>query len=238
MKNKLPTNTTKFLSLMLEEKIQKNKSDDIILFKKSYIKKFKNLNESDCSKYFGYLDSGKPLAMYIPPECIKLHSERKEKLKKEEEMYGSPGFKKSSDPSKYTIPHSFGGHPSGGGGIGGPPPDEDSDEALGFLGLLGAAGSSTAGRGLNKLISRGLMRSLPSWIPKKAAIAKKVGEGLSDISGSSYIDVNLDDMIFQNLKNIVSGAGSPFHKLQIPVHKDDPYDYWRRRSIADGASYI
>jgi hypothetical protein len=64
----------------------------------------------------------------------------------------------------------------------------------------------------------------------------KAGEAFSDILGGPYVDVNADDISFQNMRNMIQGAGSPFYKLQLPARQDDRYDWWRKMNLASSSS--
>lgn len=213
MNQKIKPTTKLFLTSLMEQKIQDDVGGYSMNFKKSYLSKFNNLQEDDCSKYFGMLGSGKPLAMYIPPECIEAYQK---KVKMEKQFEGGAG----SGPDEKEAPNE---EPGVGTSIFG-------GAAFGLSRILQPYLSKlkygTFGRG-GKQIKK----------PTLAGMALgKAGEALLDVSGGEYLAANADDIAFQAQKNLIAGAGSPFFKLQLPIRRDPTtkgdYDYWRRIQFA------
>lgn len=244
MTYKIPPTTKAFLSQLMENKIHKGVGDDFLNFKKSYLLKFDNLQEEDCSKYFASLDSGQPLAMNIPPECLKMYEEKKKKENAKPKNFGVGSSGKDEKKSDENKEEKLGDHL----GIFNPMTIKNpADIMLGDTDiggtLLTPASWLVGGIGEYLMKSKAapyLAKAVASKIPgglggalgsKMGRIVGKAGEAFSDILGSSYVDVNADDIAFQNTRNLIAGAGSPFYKLQVPARQDDRYDWWRKQQL-------
>lgn len=250
MYNKLPQSTKQYLSLLMEDKIHENRGDNTIDFKKSYLSKFNNLQEQDCSKYFNLIKSGKQASVPIPQECLQAYQEKlaKESLEKDLKADGGSGGGLDGKP-KPKSPN-----------LDSTPEKEKSQDYWGFLDMSsmknpldilggadvvgGAAGSYIVG-GLGELLAKGkwapaaagaIASKFPGPIGQAVAgkmgrVVGKAGEAFSDILAQKYVDVNADDLAYQLGANLLGGAGKPFVKLQMPVRQDDRYDWWRRQSL-------
>lgn len=244
MYKKIPPTTKQYLTILIEDKIQENLGDNLIDFKKSYLAKFNNLQEQDCSKYFGFLSSGKPLAMYIPPECLKAYQEKVEKENMAKNSTGS-GAGVAADPNK---------KPEKGDST----TETKDDNRWGILDVStmknpidilggpevvgGAAGSYILG-GLGELIAKGtiapkVVGAITSRWPGFGKLAGgavgqaigKAGEAFSDIAGKEFLKQQSSDIAFENMRNLVQGAGTPFHRIFLPMRKNNEYDFWRRQT--------
>ena len=234
MTYKIPPTTKLFLTKLMEEKIHQNVGGDYIDFKKSYLLKFNNLQEEDCSKYFSALDSGEPLSMYIPPECMKAYEEKKKKAN-----FGTGGSGKTEPKPgpEYIAPKD--GTNVNFYGIDTTLRKDILDIPAGDVGTLGGAAILTGLGGIAEpMLKSGALKlagkiadKVPGLGPFSAKIGMKAAEALSDILGTSYVGVNVDDIPFQNTKNLIQGAGKPFYQLQVPVRQDDKYDWWRRQAL-------
>lgn len=244
MYKKIPPTTKQYLSLLIEDKIQENRGDNFINFKKSYLSKFDNLQETDCSKYFGFLSSGKPLSMYIPPECLKAYQEKVERENMAKNSKGSGAGVGSSEKSKNddTTTET---KDDNRWGILDVSTMKDPIEILGGPGVVGGAAGSYILGGLGELIAKGTLApkvagAITSRWPGFGNLAGgavgeaigKAGEAFSDIAGKQLLKQQSSDIAFENMRNLLGGAGSPPHRLFIPIRKQNEYDFWRRQGTA------
>lgn len=214
----IPTNTQIYLASLMEQKIKNHPNDYCISFKNDYRVKFGGLRE--------------------------------EKNKDQKPVDPSKMVPPVTDPSKFK-----GG--GGGGGKGSGQPAEPGSENMAADNILfgGKDGLNPlafgAAYGVGKVADIG-SRFLPQKAietifspnsnlqkalgPQVFSIVKKSLENIADLSGSSYVDVNVDDIAYQNVLNTIAGAGRPFFKLQVPIRRDDPMDYWRRSYLAQQQS--
>ena len=240
MYKKIPPSTKQYLSLLIEDKIQENRGDNFINFKKSYLSKFDNLQETDCSKYFGFLSSGKPLAMYIPPECLKAYQEKVERENIAKNSKGSgagvgPEEKPKKDDSTTETKDD-----SHWDSILDVSTMKNPVDILGGPGVVGGAAGSYILGGLGELIAKGTLApkvagAISSRVPGLGNIAGgavgqaigKAGEAFTDIAGKEFL--HQQDPAFENMRNLLTGAGSPFHRIYLPVRTKNEYDYWRKQ---------
>ena len=241
MYNKLPQSTKQYLSLLMEDKIHENRGDNNIDFKKSYLSKFNNLQEQDCSKYFGFLSSGKPLAMYIPPECLKAYQEKVERENMAKNSTGG-GAGVAPDQNKNTE---FKPKETRFTDFLDPTTMKNPLDILGGADVVGGAAGSYIVGGMGELLAKGkwapaVAGAIASKFPgpigqavggKMGRVVGKAGEAFSDILAQKFVDVNADDLAYQLGANLLGGAGKPFVKLQMPVRQDDRYDWWKRQSL-------
>lgn len=212
--NNIPSNTKIYLASLMEQKIKNHPNDFCISFKNDYRVKFGGLIEEK-NKEKNPIDTSK----IAPPV---------------------------KDPSKFK-----GG--GAGGGMGAGQPAEPGSENMTADNILfgGKDGLDPlafgAAYGVGKVADIG-SRFLPQKAiqtifspnsnlkkalgPQVFSIVKKSLEGIADLSGASFVDVNTDDIMYQNLLNTIAGEGRPFFKLQVPIRRDDPMDYWRRSYLA------
>jgi len=222
MTYKIPPTTKLFLSKLMEEKIHQNVGGNYIDFKKSYLTKFNNLQEAEEKKKdetpqnFGTgLTAGK-------------ENKPNPKTPQPQPGYNPIDFAIDQIKSLKNIKN--------------PADIMLGDTDLGgtlmtpvsyFLGgvveyLMKSKAAPHLANAVASKIPGGLGRALGG---KMGRAVGKAGEAFSDILGSSYIDVNADDIAFQNTKNLIQGAGKPFYQLQVPVRQDDKYDWWRRQAL-------
>jgi hypothetical protein len=218
MKENIPDNTKIFLSYLMEQKINSHPNDWSVSFKSNYQKRFSNLiTEKDEKNPNPHIE--------IDPKTGKPVSKKPEKPKMSKSAGGGAGIgsKESDfDPNKDMTPDNimFG------------------DEA----GPLGFGAAYAIGKGADlasKIIPQKAIEMVFKNSPQLkqifgsnvGSIVKKGLETVADISGQSVFDVNFDDIAYQSIVNTLGGAGGgprPFFRLQVPIRRDDPMDYWRR----------
>lgn len=216
MKENIPDNTKIFLSYLMEQKINSHPNDWSVSFKSNYQKRFSNLiTEKDEKNPNPHIE--------IDPKTGKPVSKKPEKPKMSKSAGGGAGIgsKESDfDPNKDMTPNNimFG------------------DEVGGF-----EVGAAYLGGKVTDFLSKFLPQKAVEMAFKNSPqlrqilgdnmigpFVKKGLETISDISGQSVLDVNLDDIGYQSIMNTLGGAGKPFFRLQVPIRRDDPMDYWRR----------
>ena len=241
MYNKLPQSTKQYLSLLMEDKIHENRGDNTIDFKKSYLSKFNNLQEQDCSKYLKQLYNNQNTTG-IPPECVKAFQEKMQKEKIGKEQKGGGSGSGVVDKETYKVSNNWGDFPKMKDSA--PSPSEILFGDTDATGMLLTPASYIIG-GLGELMAKGkwapmIANKIASNFPgpigqaiggKMGRVVGKAGEAFSDILAQKYADVNADDLAYQLGANLLGGAGKPFVKLQMPVRQDDRYDWWRRQSL-------
>lgn len=247
MYSKLPQSTKQYLSLLMEDKIHENRGDNIIDFKKSYLSKFNNLQEQDCSKYFNLIKSGKQASVPIPQECLQAYQEKlaKESLVndfKDDKGTKTGGAGSAPDQNKNTE---FKPKETLFTDFLDPTTMKNPIDILGGAEVIGGAAGSYILGGLGELLAKGkwapaVAGAIASKFPgpigqavggKMGRLVGKAGEAFSDILAQKFVDVNSDDLAYQLGANLLGGAGKPFVKLQMPVRQDDRYDWWRRQSL-------
>lgn len=208
----IPANTKNYLVSLMEQKINNHPDDWKISFKTDYRVKFGDLRE--------------------------------QKEKEQKPLDPSKMMPPVKDPSKFK-----GGGKGGGAGSGEPAkpgsgdmtPDNilfGDETGLGSFGIAYGLGKAAdiASRFIPQKAIQAVFQNSPDLQkylgPTVYSIIKKLGQGIADLSGSSYVDVNVDDIPYQNMRNVISGAGRPFYALQVPIRRDDPMDYWRRSYLA------
>lgn len=240
MTKKIPPTTKKFLTQLMEEKIHQNPGDNLIEFKNSYINKFTGLNENRMSyeSFKKMADTGKPFGVYVPPEYLKRYEE--EKKNKQNFGIGDKEKEKKTDSYWDNVRKQLIGTDRN-------PKDimlGDTD-ATGTLltpgAIIGGSVIEYLGKGLGSKAARAIASRIPGGLGqvlggKAGRAIGKAGEAFSDILGGPYVDVNADDISFQNMRNMIQGAGSPFYKLQLPARQDDRYDWWRKMNLASSSS--